>query len=199
DQANANDDSTLAKLNGAKGIYFGGGDQSLLTKALLGTKFLDKIKEIYKVGGVISGTSAGAAVMSKIMITGDELLNKDTTNPFNSIRKENIKTTEGFGFIESAIIDQHFVKRKRLNRLISVVLENPKLLGIGIDESTAIVVNPNNTFEVLGEASVLVFNASKSKVRTDKHGNLSGDDINLKILINGDRFDLKTKNLIKRK
>jgi cyanophycinase len=76
----ADNDSNLTKLNGVSGVFFSGGDQSNLTKELLGTKLLEKIKIIYKEGGVVGGTSAGAAVMSKVMITGDELINKDSTN-----------------------------------------------------------------------------------------------------------------------
>ena len=194
---NADEDSNLIKLDGVSGVFFSGGDQSNLTKALLGTKFLEKIKMIYNQGGVVGGTSAGAAVMSKVMITGDELINKDTTNIFCMIKKGNTKVTEGFGFIQSAIIDQHFITRKRLNRLIEVVLENPKLPGIGIDESTAIIVNPDDTFDVLGENTVIIFNAKDSKnICTDKNGNLSARNIRMDILKSGDKFDLKNKKII---
>ena len=82
--------SIFEKLNGVTGIYFGGGDQSLLTKDLLGTKLLEGIKIIYDSGGVISGTSAGAAVMSEVMITGNELINQDSTRAFIDIKKDNI-------------------------------------------------------------------------------------------------------------
>jgi cyanophycinase len=136
----ADKDSLIEKLSGATGIFFSGGDQAFLTRDMLGTKLLEKVYDIYNNGGVISGTSAGAAVMSELMITGNELINKDSSDIFISIQKNNVEVTEGFGFIKSAFIDQHFIKRKRLNRSISVVLENPELLGIGIDESTSIVV-----------------------------------------------------------
>lgn len=189
--------SNFAKLDSAKGIYFTGGDQVLLTDALLGTKLFDKIKEIYKNGGVIGGTSAGAAVMSHVMITGNELINKDTTNIFKMIKKGNVQTVEGFGFLNNVIIDQHFVTRKRLNRLITVVLENPSLLGVGIDESTAIIVNPDETFNVVGENLVIVYDARKAKnIKLDKNGNLAAENIKMHILKSGDKFSLKTKNVI---
>ena len=146
DNITADVDSNLLKMENVKAVFFSGGDQARLTDALLGTKLLDKIKKVYDDGGVVGGTSAGAAIMSEVMITGDELINKDKEDFFIVIQKGNIKTTEGFGFVKTAIIDQHFVIRKRLNRLISVVLEYPNLLGIGIDESTAIIVNPDSTF-----------------------------------------------------
>lgn len=194
----ANQDSNLKKIDGVTGIFFGGGDQSYLTRDLLGTKLLDLIKKIFNNGGVISGTSAGAAVMSEVMITGNELINKDSSDFFITIEKGNVEVKEGFGFIKSAFIDQHFIKRKRLNRTISIVLEYPKLLGIGIDESTCIIVNPDDTFEVLGENQVIVFDAlNSSDIKTDKNGNLGAENIQMDILVNGDKFDLKTKSVIK--
>ncbi|MBI9060319.1 MAG: cyanophycinase [Labilibaculum sp.] len=194
----ANSDSVLSKIKGANLVYFTGGDQALLTKALLDTKLLEKIKEVYYNGGVIGGTSAGAAVMSKIMITGNELLNPDSNRTFTEIKKGNIQTTEGFGFVASAIIDQHFIRRKRHNRLLSVVLENPKLLGIGIDESTSIIVKPDDSFEVLGERGVIVYDASDSKdISLNPSGLLSASDMKMHILNSGKKFDLKNKRLIK--
>ena len=193
----ADDPANFTKLEGAKGIYFTGGDQVLLTAALLGTKLFDKIKEIYKNGGVIGGTSAGAAVMSHVMITGNELINRDTINIFKMIKKGNVQTIEGFGFLNNVIIDQHFVTRKRLNRLITVILENPSLLGVGIDESTAIIVNPDNTFEVLGENLVIAYDAGNSRnIKTDKNGNLAAENIKMHILKSGDKFSLKTRRIV---
>lgn len=196
DKKNVDSDENLSRLSNASGIFFGGGDQNKLTEVMLGSKFLKKIKNIYKKGGVIGGTSAGSAVMSKIMITGDELKNEDKDNPFISIKKENIKISEGFGFVDDSIIDQHFVKRKRQNRLISVILENPDLTGIGIDESTAIIVE-SNTFEVLGESNVIVYNTKKSKsIRTNKNGNFGVNEIILQILVSGDKYNLRSNKII---
>ncbi len=162
-----------------------------------GTKLLEEIRNIYFNGGVIAGTSAGAAVMSKIMITGEELINSDSSRSFIEIMKGNIQTTEGFGFVTSAIIDQHFIIRKRHNRLISVVLENPELLGIGIDESTSILVKPDNTFEVLGEREVIIFDASESEdINVNSLGLISASNMKMHILNSGKKFDLKTKKII---
>ncbi|RJP62743.1 MAG: cyanophycinase [Ignavibacteriales bacterium] len=194
---NADIKENLAKLDKVTGVYFCGGDQALLTAALLGTKVLDKIKDVYRNGGVVGGTSAGAAVMSKIMLTGNEWINKDTINLFTFIKRKNVETIEGFGFIQNAIIDQHFITRKRLNRLISVVLENPALPGIGIDEATAIIFNPDNTFEVFGENTVLIFDATEARdIMTDKNNNLSAADLKMHLLKSGDVFDLKSKKKI---
>lgn len=193
DSLSADADSNLAKINAATGVFFSGGDQNRLTAALRGTKFLEAIWNVYRKGGVLSGTSAGAAVQSQIMLTGDEAISKDTAHPYGRVQKGNIVTAEGFGFVRSAIIDQHFVRRKRQNRLVTLVLEHPELVGVGIDEATCIIVKPNNTFEVLGEATVQIFDARKAKnIRTDKSGNLAADDVRFSILPSGATYTLPT-------
>jgi len=193
----ADDEANLKKMDWANAVFFTGGDQSDLTRDMLGTKLLQKVFDIYNNGGVVGGTSAGAAVMSEVMITGNELLNKDSTRGFISIQKGNIETKQGFGFLKTVIIDQHFLKRKRHNRTISTLIEHPDLIGVAIDESTAIIVYPDDTFEVLGNNQVLVYDPTKSKnIREDKNGNLGISNIRLHVLINGDKFDLKTKEVI---
>ncbi len=194
---NADEDSILQKFNGVTGVFFSGGDQNRLTKALLGTKSLEMIKKIYINGGVISGTSAGAAVMSEIMITGDELRYENTSQAFATIETSNIKTAPGFGFINSAIIDQHFVFRKRHNRLISLVLENNKI-GIGIDESTAIIVDPDDVFEVAGDRHVIVYDAAtNTNVKKNDRGLLSAENIIMHVLFEGEKFNMKTNTAIR--
>jgi len=198
DRNDCDTDSILSKLNKVKGVFISGGDQNRLTKEFLGKKFLNKLHEIYQKGGVIGGTSAGAAVMSEIMITGNELVDYDSTNAFRSIIKNNIETVEGFGFLDEAIIDQHFIIRKRYNRLITLIIENPKLIGIGIDESTGIIVNPDRTFEVIGESQVIVLNPKKSiSDIEDKTQILSSRNIQLHILKAGDKYNFITDEVFK--
>jgi cyanophycinase len=198
DSFNINDDRTLNKLKNVNCIFFAGGDQNRLTKLLLNSRMLDSIKEIYNSGGVISGTSAGAAVMSKIMITGEELNNNDSSRAYNSIVSENIESAEGFGFIDDAIVDQHFIKRKRNNRLISLVLQHPQYLGIGIDESTAAIVYPDNTLEVLGNNQVIFYDASNSgMIKVDSLKNFSASDIKMHVLFSGQKFDMYSRSVIK--
>ncbi|MDR2147455.1 MAG: cyanophycinase [Tannerella sp.] len=184
-------DTNLLKLDGVTGVFFSGGDQNRLTPMLLGTTFLEKIKEIYRQGGVVGGTSAGAAVMSKIMITGEE--KNDPESNFSCIKDGNVLTSEGFGFVDFAVIDQHFIQRKRENRLLSLVVEH-QMPGIGIDESTAIIVSGDGSFEVAGHRSVMVFEPqSTTPPRSDADGNMSSDGILLKILLSGDHYKVKTK------
>lgn len=190
----ADQDSMVAKLKDVTGVFYSGGDQVLLTAALLNTKVQARVAEIYANGGVVGGTSAGAAVMSRIMITGNELLNKDSSASFFTLTKGNVETKVGFGFVTEAVIDQHFVVRKRHNRLLSIIMQNPTLLGVAIDEATSIIVNPNRTFEVIGESVVIVYDATRSKhIRTNKNNYLTAENMSMHILQAGDSFDLKSR------
>ena len=151
----------------------------------------DKGKEIYREGGVIGGTSAGAAVMSKIMLTGEEKnVPERREGDFSYIKRGTVQTAEGFGFVESAIIDQHFIIRKRENRLLSLVLQHPDLVGIGIDEATAIIVNPDHSFKVAGQSQVMVFEP-KAPVTTTVDGYMKTGSLNIRILTAGDTYQLK--------
>jgi len=191
-RATVDADSNLQKLADATVVFFSGGDQRRLTRDLLNTQLLEEIRTVYQRGGVISGTSAGAAVMSRIMITGDEWINEDSDRAFSSIMPGNIAHTEGFAFVSNAIIDQHFIKRRRNNRLISLVLENPDLIGIGIDESTAIVVKPDDIFTVLGVNTVLIYDARQANaISTDEVGNFSATNIQMHLLQFGQSFDIR--------
>ncbi len=189
----ANADSVIQKIESATAIFFTGGVQERLMKRIGGTRAEAAIKTLYfEKGGIIGGTSAGAAVMSKVMITGNELINKDSTDAFVSIQAKNIETKEGFGFLDHVIIDQHFIARKRHNRLISLVLENPKLVGIGIDEGTAILVYPDNKSRVYGKGSVVIYDARKAKsVQVNQNGLIEGRNITMDILVESDEFHLK--------
>ena len=194
----ADADSNLKKMEWANAVFFLGGDQVDLTRDMLGTKLLQKAYDIYNNGGVIAGSSAGAAVMSEVMITGNELVNKDSTVSFVTIEKGNVETKQGFGFLKTVIIDQHFLKRKRHNRTIAALIEHPHLLGVAIDESTSIIVYPNDTFEVFGNNQVLVYDPTNAtNIREDKKGNLGISNMKLNVLITGDKFDLKSKQVIK--
>lgn len=194
----ADSDSNLAKMDWANAVFFLGGDQSDLTRDMLGTKLLKKVFDIYENGGVVGGSSAGAAVMSEVMITGNELVNKDSSSSFITIEKGNVEVKHGFGFLKNSIVDQHFIKRKRHNRTISTLIEHPNLFGIAIDESTGIIVYPDETFEVIGNNQVLIYDPTSAKdIREDKNGNLGITDMRLHVLISGDRFDMKTKQVIK--
>jgi cyanophycinase len=180
-------------LEDAGGVFFSGGDQSRLMDVLRDTAIHRKLLELHDKGCVIGGTSAGAAVMSEVMVTGDERKEIKEGHEFETIEEGNVVTVRGFGFLKTAIVDQHFATRKRHNRLISLVAENPQLLGIGIDESTAVIVRPGEVFEVVGEKDVVVYDGSKAKIRIAPSRMIGFTGMLMDVLIPGDMFDLKTR------
>lgn len=193
----AEDPASAKILDGAGGVFFSGGAQSRLLHVLFGTPLHSKIREIYRRGAVIGGTSAGAAVMSEIMITGEEKREVPQGQEFATIEAGNILTLAGLGLIDEVIIDQHFVRRRRHNRLISLVVEIPELLGLGIDESTALVVTPDRTFRVAGWGNVVVYDAWGADRDLRDPRTISSHNMTMHILKPGDRFDLNTRRTIR--
>lgn len=186
-------------LDGVTGIWFGGGDQAKLTAALSHTRVEAAIRERYVAGAVIGGTSAGAAVMSTPMLTGDELKPggdrppaKDSSDAYLTIARENVVTVEGFGLLPGAIVDQHFLRRRRNNRLLSVVLEHPDLVGVGIDESTAVEVGPDGFWHVLGESVAVVYDARQARITPPSAAPLGADGIRVSVLPAGSTYDLRS-------
>lgn len=176
-------------LKNASMIYIAGGDQNKFMEIVRNTPIEDAIKKAYEQGSIIAGTSAGAAVMSEKMITGNELRHPEYEATFRNIESDNIELKQGLGLLKTAIVDQHFIKRSRHNRLFSAIIEHPDMLGIGIDESTAIVVKGDSA-EVIGDSQVIVFsNPGQSKKQA---GSLLGaENIKVDILLPGSRFSLK--------
>lgn len=165
-------------------IYLAGGDQTRFMEQVSGTPLQEALQDAFENGAVIAGTSAGAAVMSKIMITGDQQKYPEYTGDFRTIEADNMILSEGLGLLTSAVIDQHFIRRMRMNRLLSVVLEHPGLTGIGIDESTALHVQGREG-TVYGTGQVMVFRTVADAVRTD-NGLLGARNIRLDLLLPGD-------------
>lgn len=170
-------------------LYFSGGDQLKLTSLLGGTPIFDTIKNKFNNGCIFAGTSAGASVMSDTMVV---------TGPNDeSPRKCTLKMATGFGFVKGAIIDQHFAQRGRLGRLLTGIAENPENIGIGIDENTAIVVNKQNEFSVIGGGAVYIIDGrgiSDNNVSEQYPDDvLSIFNVRLHVLKNGDKFSLNTR------
>ncbi|HYG17505.1 MAG TPA: cyanophycinase [Ohtaekwangia sp.] len=183
---------TAAKLDSirnARLIYISGGDQNRFMEVVRGTEIEKAIHDAYQRGSIVGGTSAGAAVMSKVMITGNELKHPDYESTFRNIEAANIETKPGLGLIQNAIIDQHFVRRSRHNRLISAIIEYPELTGIGIDEATAILVSGNEA-EVVGNAQVIVLENTK-RSRVVRNGKLGATGIQMSVLLPGDKFKIR--------
>jgi cyanophycinase len=127
--------------------------------------------------------------MSKIMITGNELKHPDYTSTFKSIEENNIETKAGLGLIQGVIVDQHFLRRSRHNRLLSAVMEFPDHVGIGIDEATAVLVIGKKC-EVIGGSQVLVIK-NPAKAKAVKNGKLGAKGLTIDIYLPGETFVLK--------
>ncbi|MES2650268.1 MAG: cyanophycinase [Bacteroidota bacterium] len=162
-----NDKKWIDSLAGAKLIYILGGDQNRFMKVVLGTPIYTAIHKAYANGATIAGTSAGAAVMSKYMITGKHLIDTAAKDGFNKLWDKNIQFSEGLGLLQNTIIDQHFIKRNRYARLISSLAAHPEMVCIGIDESTAIIVRGTKA-TVAGESQVIRMANPKNLQKTDK-------------------------------
>lgn len=191
------DDAEMQKnstfISESSGIFFTGGDQLRITSILGGTKAYNALHNAYKAGAVIAGTSAGASAMSRVMIVDG--------NNNDPARKCTLKMAPGLGLLEAALIDQHFHQRGRIGRLLCGVAENPSILGIGIDEDTAVRVYPDDHFEVLGSNSVTIVDgrhiksSNVSELLPDE--NLAIANIMLHVLPSGYGFDLKTREVIR--
>lgn len=184
-----NDKIWTDSLTNAKLIYILGGDQSRFMNVVLNTPVYDAIHKAYKNGSTIAGTSAGAAVMSKYMITGKQLLDTVYKETFNKLWDKNIEFSKGMGLLENTIIDQHFLKRNRYNRLISALAAHPDMVGVGIDEGTAIVVHGNKA-TVAGESQVIRI-ANPQNLKIAAKGLLKFSKAEFGIFTDGDVIDIK--------
>ncbi len=179
----------LDSLKKAKLIFISGGDQSRFMDVVKNSPVKDAIFYAYSNGAVISGTSAGAAVMSRKMITGNQKKHPDAETGFQTIEADNVEITEGLGFLTDVIIDQHFVKRQRLNRLVAASIENPEQLCVGIDESTAIIVKGDSaTVTGISQVVVIKNNPSEKKVQ---NGLLGKENMQLSVYLPGQSFLLR--------
>jgi len=195
-QKAVNDPALIKKVEDCKGIYFIGGAQDRITQALyteIGEKtpLLNAVWNVYKKGGVIAGTSAGAAIMSDTMF-------KDVGNVLSVLKygvQEGKEIDKGLGFVGSDIfIDQHFLIRGRFARSLVVMQKKGYKLGIGVDENTALVVK-DGTAEVIGYKGALVMDLSAATSDPNiKYFNIK--DVKLTYLDRGDQFNLQTKQVI---
>ena len=187
----ATSSTSLAAINKATGVFFTGGDQARITSIIKDTELDATIHKRYAEGMVIGGTSAGAAVMPDMMIVEGE----SETHP----RVEVVQMGPGMGFLPGIVVDQHFAQRGRLGRLLSALIQQPAVLGFGIDENTAVIVK-GNEFEVIGEGAITVIDVSNithSNVDTLlKDEALAICGAKLHILPEGYRFNIKTRKPI---
>jgi cyanophycinase len=195
-RAEAESDAAVRRLDSVTGIWFTGGDQALLTAALGATASLRAMHRRYRDGAVVGGTSAGAAIMSDSMITGNQTPPGDTTgyygDEFPAIARHQVQVVPGLGFLPEAIVDQHFIRRERHNRLMSAVLERPSLIGVGVDESTALEVRPDGSWRVIGQHAVVIYDARRARITSRGQSVLGTTDLRVHVLPPGGEFDPKT-------
>ncbi|MFL5196803.1 MAG: cyanophycinase [Microvirga sp.] len=185
DRAETLDPEKLRSFEGAAGVFFSGGDQLRISSQIGDTPVESRVREIYERGGLVAGTSAGASVMS------DTMLVKGSSG--ESHRIGDLHMAPGLGLVRDVIIDQHFAERGRFGRLFGAVAHNPRELGLGIDEDTAIVL-AGRRFEVLGSGCVYVIDGAGvthsniAEARPERA--LSIYDVRLHVLSSGDVFEL---------
>lgn len=150
ERAEADTAAFAQAIREAKGVWFTGGRQWRLADSYLHTEVHDALQELLERGGVIGGSSAGATILGSYLARGD------TTS--NTVMMGDHE--EGFGFISNIAIDQHLLRRNRQFDLLEITSAKPELLGIGLDEDTAIVVR-NNRFEVIGNSYVVIYDNTR--------------------------------------
>jgi cyanophycinase len=171
-----------AAIEQATLIWMPGGDQNRFMEAIGPTGLTDVIRARHRAGVVVGGTSAGAAILSASMMTGEADL--------KSLASGSTELKPGLGLWPEVIVDQHFLKRQRHNRLLSAVLDHPALIGVGIDESTAVIVR-GRELEVVGVSAVVVLDARSGRVTPASAGQpVAATDARVTVLREGLRYTL---------
>ena len=189
ERSDAQREDFCALVDDATGIFLTGGNQLRLSTILGGTPLAQCIRRRNAAGTVVAGTSAGAAIMPEHMIAGGG----SGATP----KADGVILAPGLGLTNRLVIDQHFRQRDRIGRLLAAVSFNPFAVGIGLDEDTAVVLGPDDTFEVVGSGAVTVVDPS-DLVYSSMDSALPGEPVSLigltlHVLGHGGRFDLDTR------
>lgn len=186
-------EETKALINNSDCVMFSGGDQSEIIKNISGTSVHSLLLDRYKNEKfVLAGTSAGAMAMSEEMITG--------SHPKKLFTKGALEMNKGLGFIPHFIIDSHFIKRRRFARLAGAVAKFPNLIGVGLDEDTALIIRDCNMCEIIGTGMVILFDPRElehnNREKVKEGGCISLSNLKTHILSPGDRFDIRNNKII---
>lgn len=195
-QAAADDPALAAQVRAAGGAFFAGGDQGRITRALRrqdgsNTRMLDALWDMYRRGGMLAGSSAGAAIMSSTMFGHPKTVLATLKHGLDDGKE----IAPGLGFIgDDVFIDQHLLVRGRFARMVPAMLKKGYRLGLGIDENTALIVGPSRDVEVVGYRGALLVDLSRAEPHDGPQGGpLSVGNVRLSYLDNGDRFNLATQ------
>ncbi|WP_309092138.1 cyanophycinase [Phenylobacterium sp.] len=188
ERTETSDPDKLALFDGAAGVFFTGGDQLRISSQIGDTPVESRVRDVLSRGGVIAGTSAGASMMSETMLVRGS--NQE------SYRIGDLHMAPGLGLVRDMIIDQHFAERGRIGRLLGAVAHNPRVLGVGIDEDTAAIIE-GRRMTVMGAGAVYVVDGTDSSHSNIAEGStqqaLSMHDVKLHVLSAGDSFDLRRR------
>lgn len=190
----AHDPALVARLEAATGIFMTGGNQLKLSALVCGTPLADAIRAAHQRGVVVAGTSAGASIQSSHMVAFG--------GPGATPKQRMTQVAAGLGLLDSTVIDQHFDQRNRYGRLLMIVAQSPQLLGIGVDEDTAAVVehvDGHDVMQVVGRGAVTVLDPSRivtNAYDASRSTTLLASGVVLHVLPDGSRFDLTTRTLL---
>jgi cyanophycinase len=187
-RSQANDPAYVDQLADATGIFLTGGNQLRLSSTIGGTRLAEAVMSRFRDGAVIAGTSAGASAMSSHMIA----FGASGGTPKHRMAA----LAAGLGVLPSVIVDQHFQQRNRYGRLLSVIANNPSLLGIGVDEDTAGVVGPDGVMEIIGRGSVTIIDGATAETdawEIKGHRPVMISGVILHALPSGYRFDMHSR------
>lgn len=173
----ADSEGFVKAIKTARGVFFGGGRQWRLADVYSGTLTQKEIQGVLNRGGVVGGSSAGAAILSSFMVRGDTKTNTIMIGDH----------TAGMGFLKNAAVDIHVLRRNRQFDMLEVLEAHPELLGISIDEDTAIVVE-GDRFDVIGQSYALIYSTTTVAGKSGKFYFMGA----------GDRFDMKTRQASRR-
>jgi cyanophycinase len=192
----ADDAAIAAQVAKAGGVFFNGGDQSRITQTLVRadgsqTALLKAIQDVHARGGVLAGTSAGAAIMSRTMFYEPP----DVLRVLQNGVKAGTDIAQGLGFIgDDVFVDQHVLARGRFARMLPAMLAAKVTLGVGVDENTAVLVDANKQMEVLGASGVIIIDTARGTCDA-RNATFNMKGVRLSYLERGDRFDLRTQAL----
>lgn len=191
ERSETSDPEKLALFEGASAVFFTGGDQLRISSQIGDTPLETRVRDLLERGGLVAGTSAGASMMSETMLVRGS--NQE------SFRIGDLHMAPGLGLVRDMIIDQHFAERGRIGRLLGAVAHNPRVLGVGIDEDTAVIIE-GDRLNVIGAGAVYVVDGAdvthSNIAEAEPDHSLSMHGVRLHVLSAGDRFDLKRRKPI---
>ena len=192
DRAQANDATMAKTLEDADMVFLVGGDQLRLTTIIGGSLIFEAIQNRLKMGAIIAGTSAGAAVFSDTMIYDGK--------SEEGLIKGSVLTASGFGFVENIVFDTHFNVRGRVGRLVQIITMNPACIGVGIGEDSGVLLKQDGVLEVIGLGTVVIVDGSdiahSNVMNIEPGGPIAVENVRIHSLVNGYGYHFKERKFL---